>query len=383
MIVALLTDGIWPYVIGGMQRHSFYLVKYLAASGIEVDLYHTNKSHKELSLLEEFSEDEKKNIRSIEIQFPNYGSAPGHYIRESFEYAKRIFIEFSKQRSPDFIYIKGFAGWELLNQKSKGRVFPPIGINFHGYEMFQKQASLKSWFQSKLLFRSPVLFNLKNTDFVFSYGGKITEIISRLGVPKNKIIEIPTGISFDWINDNTSFTSETTKFVFVGRYERRKGIEELTAVLKRILLRNKNFEFHFVGEIPISKRFTSSQIIYHGLINDSYQLQNLLRTMDVLVCPSFAEGMPNVILEAMASGLAVIATDTGATSVLVSNSNGWLIQPGDKIALQNIIEDVILMDKKKLDNFKYESVNLTKKKFLWDQIVKQTIDTIKSKLNKF
>ena len=73
MIVALLTDGIWPYVIGGMQRHSFYLAKYLAANGVEVDLYHTNKSHKELSLLEEFSEDEKKNIRSIEIQFPNYG----------------------------------------------------------------------------------------------------------------------------------------------------------------------------------------------------------------------------------------------------------------------------------------------------------------------
>lgn len=169
----------------------------------------------------------------------------------------------------------------------------------------------------------------------------------------------------------------------MGRYERRKGIEELTAVLKKILPRNKNFEFHFVGEIPVSKRFSSSQIIYHGPINDSYQLQNLFRTMDVLVCPSFAEGMPNVILEAMASGLAVIATDTGATSVLVSNSNGWLIQPGDKIGLQNIIEDVILMDKKKLDNFKYESVNLTKKKFLWDQIVKQTIDTIKSKLNKF
>lgn len=55
----------------------------------------------------------------------------------------------------------------IAKSKSKGGVFPPIGINFHGYEMFQKQASLKSWFQSKLLFRSPVLFNLKNTDFVF------------------------------------------------------------------------------------------------------------------------------------------------------------------------------------------------------------------------
>ena len=40
MHIALLTDGIFPFVIGGIQKHSYYLVKYLAQEGIKVDLYH-------------------------------------------------------------------------------------------------------------------------------------------------------------------------------------------------------------------------------------------------------------------------------------------------------------------------------------------------------
>ena len=46
----------------------------------------------------------------------------------------------------------------------------------------------------------------------------VLHLLKQNGDLQNKIIEIPTGISFDWINDNTSFTSETTKFVFVGKY---------------------------------------------------------------------------------------------------------------------------------------------------------------------
>ena len=42
MRVALITDGIYPYVIGGMQKHSFYIAKYLAKNRVYVDLFHFN-----------------------------------------------------------------------------------------------------------------------------------------------------------------------------------------------------------------------------------------------------------------------------------------------------------------------------------------------------
>ena len=40
MRIALLTDGLWPDTIGGMQKHSFYLAKYLALNGHHVDVYY-------------------------------------------------------------------------------------------------------------------------------------------------------------------------------------------------------------------------------------------------------------------------------------------------------------------------------------------------------
>ena len=74
MKISLLTDGIFPYVIGGMQKHSFYLVKYFAKRGIYIDLYHTNQSKLDIDKLEFFSEEEKSTISAITEKFANISS---------------------------------------------------------------------------------------------------------------------------------------------------------------------------------------------------------------------------------------------------------------------------------------------------------------------
>ena len=70
MRVALITDGIWPYVLGGMQKHSFYLCKYLAQNKINIDLVHFNASTYEIDKLEFFTDEEKRYINSIIVNFP-------------------------------------------------------------------------------------------------------------------------------------------------------------------------------------------------------------------------------------------------------------------------------------------------------------------------
>src|SRR5687768_11413793 len=133
MKVALLTDGIWPYVLGGMQKHSYYLAKYLALQGVQVELFHFNRSNYDISKLEFFSPEEKKFIRSHIVDFPGLIPLPGHYIYASWLHSRHIYnllkgrlLEF------DFIYTKGFAGWELIRKKSAGRITcPPIGVKFH------------------------------------------------------------------------------------------------------------------------------------------------------------------------------------------------------------------------------------------------------------
>src|SRR5690606_29789392 len=116
--------------------------------------------------------------------------------------SERIYQHIQSELSQyNFIYTKGFAGWKLIEQKHKNRIkCAPIGIKFHGYEMFQKQAAWRSELEA-LLLRKPVKKLTLQADYVFSYGLKISDIISQLGVPEHKIIELTAGIETNWLRE--------------------------------------------------------------------------------------------------------------------------------------------------------------------------------------
>lgn len=378
MHIALITDGIWPYVLGGMQKHSYYLCKYLAQNKVKVDLIHFNNSTYNIQKLEFFSEEEKKYIHSVIVDFPSPGKLPGHYMRRSYEHSKLIYKAIEKNLpSYDFIYTKGFTGWHLIEQKKAGKVnCAKIGVKFHGYEMFQRAPDFKTKIQHLLLLRAPVKKISRDADIVFSYGGKITDIIRSLGVSENKIIELPSGVESSIVSPNISPTSSIVKFLFLGRYERRKGIEELNIALKNI--KNKNFEFHFIGPVPADKKIEGTNIFYHGEIRDKTLLNNQIKKCDVLVCPSWSEGMPNVILEAMANGLAVIATNVGATNVLVNEKTGWLIEECRPALIEDAIAHVISEKPSVIDHKKQEALDLIKQKFVWEELIFNFLNKINS-----
>lgn len=372
MRIALFSDGIQPYVMGGMQKHSYFIVKYLAKAGIGVDLYHFNQSDLDIDALEVFSEEEKRNIRSFIIPFRRFDNIPGHYLRESFAYSEKVFEAWKKNQDVDFIYVKGFAGWKLMAERAKGLKTPPVGIKFHGLEMFQRTVGIRSWLEAFML-RGPVKFNLAHADYVFSYGGKITDILQMAGVERKRIVEIPTGIEAARLREPALQNNSVRKFVFVGRFERRKGIVELNVALKTLLSEGTQFEFNFVGPIPQSERIKSERIIYHGSINDPRAVLDIIHSCDVLVCPSYAEGMPNVIIEGMSQGLAVIATDTGAVNYLVNSSNGWLLpSPKPKLILQ-AMRSAISMDGKVLNEMKIASFGFAENKLKWETISEKLV----------
>jgi len=378
MKIALITDGIWPYVLGGMQKHSYYLCKYLAQNKVNVDLVHFNSSNYDISKLEFFSKEEKQFINSIIVDFPKGSKLPGHYIRRSHEHSKIIFETLKDKLSTyDFIYTKGFTGWYLIDQKKEGKIkCAKIGVKFHGYEMFQKAPDLKTKLQHQLLLRKPVKEISQKADVVFSYGGKITSIIKSIGVASYKIFELPSGVEAAMVADDIVPTGDKIKFIYVGRYERRKGIEELNTVIQNT--RNKNFEFHFAGPIPEEKQIKRDNIIYHGEIRDRAKLNKLIRSCDVLICPSWSEGMPNVILEAMANGLAVAATNVGATNVLVSGKTGWLIDGSTSNDIANTIRDIMSVEAKKIDYKKQNALNHIKENFIWEKLIVNLLNKIKN-----
>ncbi len=373
--IALITDGIWPYVIGGMQKHSYYLCKYFAKNQIHVDLFHFNQSELDINKLDVFTEEERKYIHSTVLEFPNSASGFGHYIINSYRYSLNVYeLIKDKLNDYDFIYTKGFTGWHFIREKKRGVKCPPIGVKFHGYEMFQRAPDLKSKISQLLLLRKPVKEISQQADVVFSYGGKITDIIKSIGVKSENIIELPSGVEESIVTNEITPTSPKIKFVYLGRYERRKGVEELNRALKSFS--NPNFEFHFIGNIPIEKQLKSSFIKYHGEIRDKLQLNTLLKQCDVLVCPSWSEGMPNVILEAMANGLTVLATNVGATNVLVSEKTGWLIEKCSVSEIKTAIQKIIVTSVSEIDSKKKSALSLIKEQFTWEKLIGDLIKKI-------
>ena len=356
-----------------MQKHSYYLAKYLAANGIEVDLYHFSDS-KEFNAkeLEYFSEMEKLKINNIVVLYPHLPKFAGSYVLENYLYSKRIYNILKNRPAVDFIYAKGFAGWHSFMYKKVLKA--KIGVNFHGYEMYQPAPTAEVG--KKLNFLKPfVKYNISKADCVFSYGGKVTDVVKSIGLSNKPIIELTSGINKTWLVAQPTAMDDKVKFVFVGRNERRKGVEEIKQALKGL---TGSFSFEFIGPIPVELH-QANNITYAGSIMDEQMMKDKLQQADVMVCPSYAEGMPNVILEGMASGLAVIATDVGAVSMLVDNENGWLVNPKSALDLQNVMQNIINISKDLIFAKKEQSLMKVRHSFTWDAVAQLTIE----KINKF
>ena len=386
MKIALVTDGISPYVIGGMQQHSASLGVELVKSGHIVDLFHfvyeldKTPNVKEINNFYFNSNEGFNNVFCC--FFPVSFKFPGHYLFNSHKYSKWVFKKISYQKDEyDFIYAKGFSAWETLKKRNKLNLKSKIGIKFHGYEMFQYAPNFKIKLQHFML--RPFVRMINNrADFIFSYGGKITNIINCLGVPKRKIIEIPSAIHSNWLKEKISPPSSIIKFLFVGRYERRKGIQEINESILKLSKKYNNLEFHFLGPIPKEKqlKIKNIKIIYYGLIKDILIKKSIYDSCDVLLCPSYSEGMPNVILEGMSRGLAVIATDVGAVRLLVSSDNGILIKNCSEKLIQKAIIKINSMNKDLILDMKYSSVNKIKKSFLWNDVIKKMVVSIQKNI---
>jgi len=136
------------------------------------------------------------------------------------------------------------------------------------------------------------------------------------------------------------------QFVFIGDIVERKGVFDLIEATEE--LDNGNWKLTICGrgdnkrlEERISKSGCKDKIEFAGVINSS-QRDKLLSETDVVVLPSYTEGLPIVILEAMAAGTGIIVSDVGAaTDIVTDGKNGIVINPGDVQALSSAMKRYI------------------------------------------
>ena len=210
--------------------------------------------------------------------------------------------------------------------------------------------------------------------------GFVTNTIENTGVNKNKIIEIPTGIEEEWLKeDSVKSVSNPIRFVFIGRYDLVKGIKELNQAISE--LKDYCFHFSFIGPFLKKIEIKSNNVTYEGYVNNDELLKEYLSNADVLVLPSFSEGMPNVILEAMAFGLAILATNVGAVSLMVNNENGILLNQVDANSIKKGLIKFIEMRDIELIEMKEKSIISIKRNFLWSNIIENLVKELSNKVS--
>ncbi|MGC9329653.1 MAG: glycosyltransferase, partial [Candidatus Hinthialibacter sp.] len=150
---------------------------------------------------------------------------------------------------------------------------------------------------------------------------------------------IPNGIDTEMYQPVEREENPELNLAAVARLIPRKGIDLLIEACAELDRNGAPYQCHIVGDGPEEDRLKrrarrlgiAGRVHFHGRM-EKQDLADFLPRCDIFVLPSYAEGMSNAALEAMACGLPLLLTDTGGSRELI-DGNGFIIPPGDAHAL--------------------------------------------------
>ena len=167
---------------------------------------------------------------------------------------------------------------------------------------------------------SPIIYNWTATDSLISIGKK----------------KLETQISYP------------LRILYLGWIEEEKGIFDFLDALSKLENINK-IKVSIAGggscvdkSKKIARRNGLDDVVHFNGWVYGLELEELFSKSDILVLPSWAEGFPNAVIEAMAAGLAVIVTSVGnIPDILTHNSEALLVPPKDVVSLRNTISRLV------------------------------------------
>ena len=184
-----------------------------------------------------------------------------------------------------------------------------------------------------------------------------TDVASDIRALGAQIHLLPHGVDLQRFTPCATASNGTLRLLAVGRLVEKKGFHFLIAALAGLKI---PFTLAIVGDGPERERLRQltilnhleNRVVFRGPLTHS-ELPKTYAEADVVVVPSIRDrsgdrdGLPNVVLEAMAVGRAIVASDVGAiASAVVDHENGLLVPPGDPVALGQAIK--LLADNKGL-----------------------------------
>ena len=174
---------------------------------------------------------------------------------------------------------------------------------------------------------------LAHYDQVIVFSQLQRNFLMRLGVPPTKVVVIPNGVDSQKYSPGFSNIKLQLKaqrlFVYQGRISAEKNIESLLRAWKQSHL-DEQSKLLIIGDGPLTASLMpfygkEHGIIWWGFEADEQRRIDLLRSADVFILPSLLEGLSLSLLEAMACGVACVATDAGADGEVLEEGAGVVL----------------------------------------------------------
>ncbi|GAX62993.1 alpha-glycosyltransferase-like protein [Candidatus Scalindua japonica] len=246
----------------------------------------------------------------------------------------------------DIIHCHGYKP-SVLGFLAEGRNGKRIIITCHLWTNETFRLKLYAFLESFVMRRVSVLITVSET---------IKTVLLKTGMRRDDIVVIHNGIDLEKWHELHNFNKllyretiglkkDSIIISLFGRLNLQKGHKFLLEAIAGLSI--NNIEVMCIGDGPLRQELEvlsrklniNNSVHFLGFRND---IEELLEITDICVLPSLDEGLPMILLEAMAMKKSVVATSVGAVpSVIINKKNGLLVPPGDVSLLKEAIQTVI------------------------------------------
>ncbi|WHH58357.1 glycosyltransferase [Petroclostridium sp. X23] len=247
------------------------------------------------------------------------------------------YVNMIKKQKARLIHIK-FGNDALQYIKLKRITGLPLVVSFHGYDA---SGALKNpWILHKY---KKELF--PNTDHIVTVSQKLKDNLAAAGCPSNKITVLWSGIDLEkfYYKPRTLNNGEAVRILSVARLTEAKGLKYLIEAFEKIVKIKPDIELSIVGNGPLKKELKkqisdlklNQKVKIYDFISP-HKIPDVMNDHHIFCLPSIVasngieEGTPNVLKEACASGMPVVATShSGIPHVINNGKNGFLVNEKD------------------------------------------------------
>jgi glycosyltransferase involved in cell wall biosynthesis len=383
--ILLVARGVFPVPVesgAGAEAHMYNLANAIADLGHEVH-YVTNVScgkerfHKNIILHKIRS---SKILASESFYAWTYCHASGNV--RSFRETLRVLR--SEDYDFDVIHSHGNLS-SLLLSRMKGSI--PLVYTVHDTPPYScSYSSTKETVIHHASFQLIDLGAWRQVDHLIAVSRNLKNEIMKKGVPSNKISIIYNGVGDEFLREKDhekpqsilreKYGIDNHYCLYVGRLTPRKGLDYLLHALKK----TTDLRCVIVGDGPQREYLLSlarnlglqNRVVFAGFAPQE-NLKEFYAAADFFVLPSLAEGLPLVMLEALASGNPIVATNVAGIPEIVSDGyNGLIVPPKDSEALSKALQR-LTYDPELLQEMSTHAYQTVNERFSWRSVAKEVL----------